>query len=55
MPVRDLMSLIAKTGRRKFLVTDNHALLGVITLADLTAYLNLSELLGHSQKATPTS
>jgi len=55
MPIRDLMSHIAKTGRRKFLVTDNHALLGVITLADLTAYLNLSELLGHPVTLAPKS
>ncbi len=47
LPIKDLMSLIAKTGRRKFLVTDNHALLGVITLSDLTAYLHLLAMLAH--------
>ncbi len=51
LSIKELMSLIAKTGRRKFLVTDNHALLGVITLADLTAYLNLSEILAHPTKS----
>ncbi len=53
MPLQDLMTLIAKTGRRKFLVTENGLLLGVITLADLTAYLNLSKLLGHPVKRSP--
>ena len=47
MPVQDLMSLIANSGRRKFLVRDRDALLGIITLADLTAYLNISALFRH--------
>ncbi|MDT8328381.1 MAG: site-2 protease family protein [Roseovarius sp.] len=51
LPIRDLMALIARTGRRKFLVTDNHALLGVITLADLTAYLHLSAVLSRPTKS----
>ena len=51
LPIRDLMSLIARTGRRKFLVTDNHALIGVITLSDLTAYLHLSAMLAHPPKS----
>lgn len=48
MPVQDLMTLISRTGRRKFLVTRDKHLVGVITLADLTGYLQLAETLrGH--------
>lgn len=35
----DLMSLIFKTGRRKFVVADRNKLVGVITLSDVLAYL----------------
>lgn len=49
LPVQDLMSQIAKTGRRKFLVAENHRLLGVITLADLTGYLNITDVLRHGR------
>jgi Zn-dependent protease/predicted transcriptional regulator len=45
LPVQDLMATIAKTGRRKFLVVQGQRLVGVITLADLTRYLQISELL----------
>jgi len=37
----DLMERIGKTGQRKFMVVSGHQLQGVITLSDLTAYLNL--------------
>ncbi|WP_299784164.1 site-2 protease family protein [uncultured Roseobacter sp.] len=47
MPVQDLMARIADTGRRKFLVVDGHQLMGVISLADLTRYLRLSDLVRH--------
>ncbi|WP_299832177.1 site-2 protease family protein [uncultured Roseobacter sp.] len=47
MPVQDLMARIADTGRRKFLVVDGHRLMGVISLADLTRYLHMSDLLRH--------
>lgn len=42
-PTQDLMDKITKTGQRKFLVSDGNALLGVITLADLTTYLAISQ------------
>jgi Zn-dependent protease/CBS domain-containing protein len=38
----DLMERIGKTGQRKFMVVSGHQLQGVITLSDLTAYLNQS-------------
>lgn len=47
MPVQDLLTRIALSGRRKFLVTHEACLVGVITLADLTAYLNLADTLRH--------
>ncbi|WP_372834587.1 site-2 protease family protein [Puniceibacterium confluentis] len=37
----DLMSLIFKTGKRKFLVADRHRLIGVITLSDVLAHLSV--------------
>lgn len=49
MAAQDLMSHISKTGRRKFLVVDDHQLLGVITLADLTDYLRMADILRHPQ------
>ncbi|MGB5865795.1 MAG: site-2 protease family protein [Sulfitobacter sp.] len=42
MAVTDLLDQIARTGRRKFLVVQDHQLMGVITLADLTRYLGLA-------------
>lgn len=44
LPIQDLMTHIAKTGGRKFLVASGHALRGVISLADLTQYLQTSEI-----------
>jgi len=45
-PTQALMEKIAKSGQRKFLVSDGTTLLGVITLADLTTYLAISQGLG---------
>ena len=42
-PTQTLMDKIAKSGQRKFLVSDGNTLLGVITLADLTTYLAISQ------------
>ncbi len=50
-PTQDLMEKIAKTGQRKFLVSDGNALLGVITLADLTTYLAIRQGLGGPARA----
>lgn len=47
MPVQDLMALISNTGQRKFLVVEDHQLAGVISLADLTRFLQLSDALRH--------
>ncbi len=46
----DLLSLVMKTGRRKFIVADQNELLGVITLSDVLAYLNV-----FREVAVPTS
>jgi Zn-dependent protease/CBS domain-containing protein len=40
MPVQELMTLIAQTGTRKFLVVEDHKLLGVVTLANLIGHLH---------------
>lgn len=48
MTVMDLFEHIQKTHRRKFMVMQDHALLGVITLADLTRYLTLKNLALHT-------
>ncbi len=44
LPVPELFEIISKTGQRKFMVVLDHHLHGVITLADLTRYLNLNRL-----------
>lgn len=43
-PVKALLERISTTGRRKFLVVADHELLGVISLSDLTHYLQVYEL-----------
>ncbi|SEW26587.1 Zn-dependent protease (includes SpoIVFB) [Cognatiyoonia koreensis] len=43
MPIADLLTHIAKTGRRKFLVLEGGDLAGVITLADISSYLQVVE------------
>jgi Zn-dependent protease/CBS domain-containing protein len=40
MPVDNLMTQIAQTGTRKFLVVEDHQLLGVVTLANLIGHLH---------------
>lgn len=47
MTAQELMSHIGQTGRRKYLVVRDHQLLGVITLADLTNYLQIADMLRH--------
>lgn len=42
MMALDLIKLIQKTGRRKFLVVGAHGLVGVITLSNMMALMNLS-------------
>lgn len=44
LAVPDLLGLISKSGRRKFLVVEDLALLGVISLSDLTRHLQLADL-----------
>ncbi|MFA8444201.1 site-2 protease family protein [Yoonia sp.] len=43
MPVEDLLKQIATTGTRKFMVVDDHKLLGVVTLANLIGHLRTAE------------
>ncbi|WP_050929749.1 site-2 protease family protein [Aestuariivita boseongensis] len=42
-PVQDVFATISETGRRKFLVVSDHQLLGVITLSDLTDFLQRAD------------
>ncbi len=42
MPAQAFLEMVTKTGRRKFLVVDNSILLGVVTLSDVTAFLDVS-------------
>ena len=44
-PIPDLFRLIGSTRQRKFLVTEGHRLVGVISLADLARYMRLAPLL----------
>jgi CBS domain-containing protein len=43
MPVQDLMTRIAQTGTRKFLVVKDHKLQGVVTLANLIGHLHSAD------------
>ncbi len=43
MPVDALMTLIAQTGTRKFLVVEDHKLQGVVTLANLIGHLHSAD------------
>lgn len=43
LPVQQLLELVAKTGRRKFLVVADHKLLGVVTLANLIGHLHAKD------------
>lgn len=49
-PAQSLMDKIIKSGQRKFLVSDGDALLGVITLADLTTHLTIYQKLGKTRR-----
>mgnify|MGYP003640768266 FL=1 len=40
LAVSELLEMILTTGRRKFMVMQDHQLRGVVTLADLTRHLN---------------
>ncbi len=51
LPMQDLMTRIGKTGQRKYLVVSDHALMGVITLSDLTRYLRMADMLRHDPAA----
>ncbi|WP_400084829.1 site-2 protease family protein [Yoonia sp. R78084] len=43
MAVRALLELISQTGVRKFMVVDDHKLMGVVTLANLIGYLHRAD------------
>lgn len=47
LPIPDLIARIGATGRRKFLVVQEHHLLGVISLSDLTHHLQASDYILH--------
>jgi len=51
LPVAELLKMIQRAGRRKFLVVSDHQLFGVITLADLTEFLNDNGVAEQEQKA----
>ena len=51
--VQDLIALIGKTGRRKFMVVDDHKLLGVISLSDLSHYLQVFEFARQHSRRYP--
>lgn len=50
MQISDLLTLISQTGKRKFLVTQGHDLVGVVSLADLTNYLVRADMTHHRQQ-----
>ena len=47
MPVAELLKHIAMNGTRKFLVVQDHKLLGIVTLANLIGYLHTKEGAGR--------
>ncbi|WP_413868640.1 site-2 protease family protein [Albidovulum sp.] len=51
LPADALLRRIAETGRRKFLVAEDHRLLGVITLSDLLSYLAVLQEIGANPRA----
>lgn len=53
LPAEALLGRIAATGRRKFLVTEDHRLLGLITLSDLLSYLAVLQEIGIAGRAAP--
>jgi CBS domain-containing protein len=44
LSVQDLLKRIAQTGTRKFLVVEDHKLLGVVTLANLIGHLHSADM-----------
>jgi CBS domain-containing protein len=42
-PIQDMMTRMSKTGLRKFMVVEDHKLVGVLSLVDLIHYLQPSE------------
>ena len=44
-PLSAVLTRMAETRRRKFLVIEGHRLCGVLTLSDVTAYLDISRLI----------
>lgn len=51
LPMQTLMERMATTGRRKYLVVDKGALLGVVTLSDVTAFLDVSRQIASTVRA----
>lgn len=48
-PANDLFARILATGRRKFLVVEGATLVGVVTLSDMTAFLNVATQITQNQ------
>lgn len=46
LPAEALLRRIAETGRRKFLVIEDHRLIGVVTLTDLMSYIAILQEIG---------
>lgn len=53
MPAVALMGRIAKTGRRKFLVVEDGRLIGVVTMSDLLAFLEVVRQIERARDASP--
>lgn len=51
MPAQALTEQIARTGRRKFLVVEDRALKGVVTLTDLSAFFTVLQEIGGPRAA----
>lgn len=51
LPMQTLKERMATTGRRKYLVVDKGALLGVVTLSDVTAFLDVSRQIASTVRA----
>ena len=49
--IKELLDIIAETNQRKFMVVDDHTLLGVITLADLTRYLGHASAVDYAHES----
>lgn len=53
MATDDLLHRIGETGRRKFLVAEGDALVGVVSLSDLTAYMTILQQIGRPRAPRP--